>query len=121
LTIYGAGPAGLSAAVYAASEGLRTVVIEREATVAAPDDTVRAVIFPVASEQTLQDLVKEYRTTGPAYRQHTHTVMRRSYRTHYRRALAALLDVLVFRSNNGVHRSVIRPLDLLRQYADVPS
>lgn len=29
--IYGAGPAGLSAAVYAASEGLRTVVIEKEA------------------------------------------------------------------------------------------
>lgn len=29
LSIYGAGPAGLSAAVYAASEGLRTVLIER--------------------------------------------------------------------------------------------
>ncbi|MGD8194892.1 NAD(P)/FAD-dependent oxidoreductase [Herbiconiux sp. P18] len=31
LSIYGAGPAGLSAAVYAASEGLRVVLIEREA------------------------------------------------------------------------------------------
>ena len=31
LSIYGAGPAGLSAAVYAASEGLRTVLVEREA------------------------------------------------------------------------------------------
>ncbi|WP_313516424.1 FAD-dependent oxidoreductase [Pseudomonas sp.] len=31
LSIYGAGPAGLSAAVYAASEGLRTVIIERHA------------------------------------------------------------------------------------------
>lgn len=31
LSIYGAGPAGLSAAVYAASEGLRTVLIERDA------------------------------------------------------------------------------------------
>ena len=30
LVIVGAGPAGLSAAVYAASEGLRTIVIERE-------------------------------------------------------------------------------------------
>ena len=29
LSIYGAGPAGLSAAVYAASEGLRAVAIER--------------------------------------------------------------------------------------------
>jgi thioredoxin reductase (NADPH) len=31
LSIYGAGPAGLSAAVYAASEGIRAVVIERNA------------------------------------------------------------------------------------------
>lgn len=31
VSIYGAGPAGLSAAVYAASEGLRTVLIERNA------------------------------------------------------------------------------------------
>jgi thioredoxin reductase (NADPH) len=31
LAIVGAGPAGLAAAVYAASEGLRTIVIEREA------------------------------------------------------------------------------------------
>ena len=31
LAIYGAGPAGLSAAVYGASEGLSTVVIERSA------------------------------------------------------------------------------------------
>ncbi|AWX44404.1 Thioredoxin-disulfide reductase [Flagellimonas maritima] len=31
LSIYGAGPAGLSAAVYAASEGLRTVLIEKSA------------------------------------------------------------------------------------------
>jgi len=31
LSIYGAGPAGLSAAVYAASEGLRVVLLERDA------------------------------------------------------------------------------------------
>lgn len=31
LSIYGAGPAGLSAAVYAASEGLRAIVVERHA------------------------------------------------------------------------------------------
>ncbi|MEQ8524700.1 NAD(P)/FAD-dependent oxidoreductase [Gracilimonas sp.] len=31
VSIYGAGPAGLSAAVYAASEGLKTIVIERNA------------------------------------------------------------------------------------------
>lgn len=89
-----------------------------EAAVTTPDGTVRDVIFPIAGEQTLQELVKEYRTTGPAYRRHIHTIIRRSYRTHYRRALAVLLDALVFRSNNAIHRPVIRALDLLRAYAD---
>jgi len=36
VSIYGAGPAGLSAAVYAASEGLSTVLIERSAVGAKP-------------------------------------------------------------------------------------
>ena len=36
LAIYGAGPAGLSAAVYGASEGLKTVVVERWAVGAKP-------------------------------------------------------------------------------------
>jgi thioredoxin reductase (NADPH) len=31
LTIVGAGPAGLAAAVYGASEGLRTLIVERTA------------------------------------------------------------------------------------------
>jgi thioredoxin reductase (NADPH) len=31
VSIYGAGPAGLSAAVYAASEGLKTILVERDA------------------------------------------------------------------------------------------
>ena len=42
VAIYGAGPAGLSAAVYAASEGLKTAVIERFAAgeVAGPGSSV---------------------------------------------------------------------------------
>ena len=31
VSIYGAGPAGLSAAVYAASEGLKTILVEKQA------------------------------------------------------------------------------------------
>jgi TnpA family transposase len=82
-----------------------------------PDATVKAAIYPVVSERTLQDLVKEYKATGPAYRRHIHTVMRSSYRNHYRRMLPPLLDVLEFRSNNEVHRPVIHALALLKQYA----
>jgi len=34
------------------------------------------VLFPVVDEQTLAGLVKELKSTGPAYRQHVSTVMR---------------------------------------------
>jgi len=83
-----------------------------------PDERVRDVIYPVASEQTLRDLVREYKATGRAYKTQVHTVMRRSYGGHYRRMVPWLLQVLRFRSNNEVHRPVIRALDLIKAYAD---
>ena len=33
-----------------------------------PDGIVREVVFPVVGEQTLRDLVKEWKATGPTYR-----------------------------------------------------
>lgn len=89
-----------------------------EAAVGDPEGRVKDVIYPVASETRLHELVKEYKATGPAYRRHIHTVMRRSYRNHYRRMLPHLLEVLTFHSNNALHRPVIQALDLLKQYAD---
>src|SRR5947209_1238172 len=64
-----------------------------------PDEPVREVIFPVANEQTLRDLVAEYKAQGGAYRQKVQEVMRSSYRNHYRQILPALLHVLDFHSN----------------------
>jgi hypothetical protein len=39
-----------------------------EAAVDHPDGVVNEVRFPVVGEQTLRDLVKEYKASGPAYR-----------------------------------------------------
>ena len=39
-----------------------------EAAVEHPDDSVREVVFPVASETLLRDLIKEYQSKGPAFR-----------------------------------------------------
>ena len=46
------------------------------------------------------------------------TVIRNSYRAHYRRMLPRLLGALEFRSNNEAHRPVIRAIELLKRYAD---
>ena len=88
-----------------------------EAALAHPDESVREVVYPVAGEQTLRDLLKEYKATGPAYRVRIHTVMRTSYQQHYRRILPAILAALEVRSNNTAHQPVIRALELLRRYA----
>lgn len=86
-----------------------------------PEGKVKEVIYPVVSQQTLTDLVKELKANGTAYRQKVHTVIRSSYSRHYRRALPKLLEVLEFRSNNEVHRPVIEALELLQKYAGCSS
>ena len=89
-----------------------------EAALAHPDGVVRDVVYPVASEDLLRDLVKEYKASGTAYRERVQVVMRASFKGHYRRILPALLEVLEFRSNNDRHRPVIRALELIRRYVD---
>jgi hypothetical protein len=82
-----------------------------------PDGIVRNVVFPVVGEQTLRDLVKEAKSTGPSYRTTLRTVIRNSYKGHYRRAVPDILQRLEFRSSNAHHRPIIEALDLLKRYA----
>jgi len=88
-----------------------------EVAVAQPSGVIQNVIYPVVSQQTLRDLVKEYKSTGLAYRQRVYTVMRASFANHYRRMIPQLLEMLEFRSNNDIHRPVIEALELLKKYA----
>jgi TnpA family transposase len=81
-----------------------------------PLELVKDVVYPVVSQKTLQDVVKEYKSTGPTYRAKVYTVMRASYLHHYRRMVPQLLDTLEFRSNNDMHRPVISALELLKKY-----
>src|SRR5664279_4244797 len=52
-----------------------------EACVGAPDEPVRAVVFPAVTggEQTLRELVHEYKTKGPVYRRTVQTTLKASY------------------------------------------
>jgi len=87
-----------------------------EASLDHPKGQVDEVIYPVVGEQTLRDLVKEYRATGRSYREKVHTVMRGSYSHHYRRMVPQLLSVLAFHSNNEQHQPVMQALDLVQKY-----
>jgi TnpA family transposase len=88
-----------------------------EASVDQPDGAVKDVIYPVASEQTLRDLIDEFKATG-SYDQQVRAKMRSSYGQHYRRMVPAILKLLTFRSNNEKYQPLIQALDLLKAYAD---
>jgi hypothetical protein len=67
-----------------------------EAAVEHPDDTVRAVVFPVVGEKTPQELVREAKANEHAFQARVRTVLRGSYSNHYRRMLPPLLAALEF-------------------------
>ena len=99
--------------------GKQNILFElADASLARPDGIVRDVVFPVAGEQTLRDLVKEWKATGLTYRTTLRTVIRNSYSGHYRRMVPQVLQTIEFQSNNETHRPVIRALELLRRYTD---
>jgi hypothetical protein len=85
-----------------------------EAALDHPRGIVNEVLYPIVGEPTLAALVKEYRAQGPAYRHHVHTLVRSSYRHHYRRMVPLMLDALTFRSNNAAYQPVIDALAWLR-------
>ncbi len=87
-----------------------------EAAMNKPDGVVKEVIYPVVGETTLKNLVREFKSTGTAYKEKVYTVMRSSYGNHYRRMLPFLLNLLEFRSNNEIHKPVIEALELLKKY-----
>ncbi len=91
-----------------------------EAALDHPDDPVREVVFPVASEKLLRDVIKEYKAKSPAFRKQVHTIIRTSYSHHYRRMVPQLLDILTFQSNNELFRPVIRALILVKDYVNSP-
>jgi TnpA family transposase len=85
-----------------------------DAALSNPDGIVKDVLFSVVDEATLETLVKEYRAKGPGYQRQVQTLVRNSYRAHYRRMVPSILGALQFRSNNAHHRPVIEALDYLK-------
>lgn len=91
-----------------------------EAAVEHPDDTVRTALFPVVSETTLRQLVKEAKASEQIFQQQVRKVIRGSYSNHYGRMLPRLLETLQFRCSNSAYRPVMEALELLGRHVDTP-
>lgn len=90
-----------------------------DAALSNPDGIIKQVLFPVVSEKTLADLVKEFKNTGSAYKQKVYTIMRASYCNHYRRMVPGILSTLEFRSNNEIYQPIIRALEIIKNYYNI--
>ena len=88
-----------------------------EASIEKPDGKVKEVIYPVAPEQTLRDLVQEFKSGG-SYEQKVQTIMRGSYSHHYRRMVPFILKTLTFCATNETSKPILAALDIMRKYAD---
>ncbi len=80
------------------------------------DNPVRDAISDVTTEETLRRLIAEYEAAGPAFRYEIHSVVRSSYKGHYRRALPRILATLEFRSNNTAHQPLIDAIEVIRSH-----
>ena len=89
-----------------------------EAAIDRPDGIVKEVLYPIAGEQTLRDLVRESMSTGAAYEKEIQSTIRASYASHYRRMMSPLLQTLPFRSNNALHRPVVNALEVLKAHRE---
>jgi hypothetical protein len=85
-----------------------------------PDETVRTALYPVVSEATLRQLVKEAKASELLFRQRVRKEIRGSYSHHYRRMLPHILDTLEFRCANSIYRPVMDVLELLQGHVNTP-
>ena len=90
-----------------------------EASLGNPDGTIREVLYPLVGEDVLINLLREYKSSGPAYTKKVHTVVRTSYGGHYRRMLPGILNVLTLRCNNARYRPILEALDWVRRHRDL--
>ncbi len=89
-----------------------------EATLLNPEGQVKDVIYPVAGENILQNLLKEFKTSGSGYKHRVHKIIRSSYSRHYRRMVPKILESLTFCSGNTKHRPVLEALEWIEKNRD---
>ena len=89
-----------------------------QAALSEPTGVVEQVVYPAVrgGEQTLKELVHEYKTKGPVYRRTVQMTLKASYTNHYRSGLIDLLEVLAFRSARSNH-PLLAALEVIRRHA----
>jgi TnpA family transposase len=82
-----------------------------------PKGVIEDIIYPIANQDTLKELIKELKEKGTtSYHKKIHCTIRDSYSGHYRKMLPEILQRLEFRSNNDYHQPIIKGLSLIKSH-----
>ena len=79
-----------------------------------PNGIVRDVIFPVVGEQTLKDLIAEFKASGSYFTQHVLSKATASYKHHYQRIFPRILRVLDFKSKTPALKPLMKAIKILQ-------
>ena len=90
------------------------------AALAEPEGLVKAVVYPIANESTLEQLVERLGSSKGTFREQLQTKMRSSYLRHYRQMLSRLLNVIDFQMQAEHLKPLLKALELLKTHADSP-
>jgi TnpA family transposase len=78
-----------------------------------PNGIVRDVIFPVVGEQTLKDLIAEFKASGSYFTQLVLSKATASYKHHYKRIFPRILRVLDFKSKAPALKPLMKAIKIL--------
>ena len=79
-----------------------------------PEGRVKDVVYPVAGENVRQNLLQEFDSSGPGYKQQVDKIIRSFYGNHYRRMVPRILEALTFCSGNTQHRPMLEALEWIQ-------
>ncbi|MBU3158369.1 DUF4158 domain-containing protein [Clostridium frigoris] len=93
-----------------------------KAVVESPEAKTCDLIYPIADEQKLKDLINELENkSDDILNKKNYNNMRSSYQRHYRRILPDIINALNFNSNNDRYKPIIKAIELIKKYLDSKS
>lgn len=102
-------------AVYKKGELLYKIA---KASTQSPQGTVENVLFPAVGEETLHRIIEEYEGREMKYENTQAKEKTQKYKGFYRKMMKPVLDTLVFKATNPVHKPLLDGISLVRKYVD---
>jgi TnpA family transposase len=91
------------------------------ASTANPEGKVKDVVFGAVPKKVLEEIIREYESSGQEFETKVRDSVLRSYGAYYRKMLPHILQTLEFRTNTPTHDPLIRAIELMKRHLNEKS